>query len=41
LVATSRVAEDTAAEAVRHAGRDRPLTPTVGYSKRVYEGAHD
>ena len=41
LVATTRVAQDTAAEAVRQAGPDRMLAPAVGYSKRVYEGARD
>jgi glycosyltransferase involved in cell wall biosynthesis len=40
LVATTRVAEATAAQA-RQAEPDRPLAPPVGYSRRVYEGAHD
>jgi hypothetical protein len=41
LVATTRVAEETSAEAGRQAEPDRPLAPPVGYSKRVYEGAND
>jgi O-antigen biosynthesis protein len=41
LVATTRVAEDTVAEAVRQAALDRPLAPAAGYSRRAYEGAHD